>query len=115
MSKVEKVEIVTTVKFGKGRENTYYKGRILTGGEITPDILRELSAKTGTVRILGESAGSSVGPTPTTEIKGGLIYVNGVCKGRVAPLEEDKPKEEEKPEEDDPQSAVTRRKTSGSN
>ena len=119
MPKFERVEILKTLKVGKGRENTYYKGRILTGGEITPEIMREISLKRRTVRVLDGPARSS--SSPTIEVKEGMLYVDGKCQGRVVPLEEENKREniaeEDKPseEEDTPKSDVTRRKRSVSN
>lgn len=77
--KVERIQVVKTVKFGKGKENTYYKGVVLSGKDITPRILSELHANTGTLKALGGSGGAI--NTPQTEIRDGKVYTDGVLMG----------------------------------
>ena len=56
---IERIEVVETLKLGRGPKLTYFKGRILQGTDITDAIRTELSRKTGTLRKLDASVGVS--------------------------------------------------------
>jgi len=52
---MERIEVLKTVKLGRGLNRTYIKGRILKGKDIIDVIRIELSKKTGTLRKLDPS------------------------------------------------------------
>ena len=56
---IERIEVLETVKLGRGPDRTYYKGRILEEKDITDVIRNELSKNTGTLRKLDASVGVS--------------------------------------------------------
>ena len=96
METIERVEVLRTVKFGRGREKTFFRGMILSGSEITNEIKKELAANTGTLRSLNADSVTSV---PSVEIRGDRIYENGVDVGAYTSKEKEVPKTEEVKEE----------------
>ena len=112
---IEKVEVLKTLKCGKGREHTYFRGRILEGDDITHDIRTELAQKppTGTLRVLNGLAGRSSNSSLTT-VENGIVFENGVPIGKFTPMDSKVAVEEEKTEKTDSstsesQGAPTRR------